>query len=330
MATIKDVAKHADVSIATVSRIINNKGPISEKTRNKVYHTMKELNYQPNEMARALQMKKSHIIGVIVPAIRYAFFSTLIESVEETCNKNGYKLMLCRSGANEEREIEMVSLLEGNKVDGIIVCSRLGDAAIYTEKVSMPIVSIDREIEGISMVTSDNYQGGVSAARKLCEMGCRRPVLAGNLTPEYMSMNQRNIGFFDECHSRNIEAGYIEIHSQIEEKQMVVDSFMEQIRQQEQIDGLFFTSDALASMVVCSDEVKASGLTDKMPFISYDGLEISELLGFSSVEQPIYEMGKAAVLKLIDAIEGRQTHSNIVLPVRLIERNSTKKFEEEK
>ena len=156
MATIKDVAKHAGVSIATVSRIINNRGAISEKTRQKVSASMDALNYQPNEMARALQKQKSNIIGLIVPLIQYEFFSTLIEAIEETSHQRGYTLMLCRAGAIGDREKEMVSLLEGNKVDGILLCSRVGDAGIYAGRTTMPIVSIDRDLEGFSSVTSDN------------------------------------------------------------------------------------------------------------------------------------------------------------------------------
>ena len=157
---------------------------------------MKELNYLPNEMARALQKKKSNMIGLIVPSIQYEFFGRLAEAVEETCHAHGYKLMLCRSDENEDREIEMVSMLEGNKVDGIILCSRLGDTGIYAGKTTMPIVSIDREIEGFSTVMSDNYQGGTLAARALIESGCSHPVLFGDHIPKYMPMNDRNTGIF--------------------------------------------------------------------------------------------------------------------------------------
>ncbi len=325
MATIKDVAKHADVSIATVSRIINNRGPISNETRQKVYDSMKSLNYQPNEMARALQKQKSNIIGMIVPSIEYAFFSKLIEAVEETGHKNGYKLMLCRSGENEDREIEMVSMLEGNKVDGIILCSRLGDASIY-ERKTMPIVSIDRNIEGFSTVTSDNYYGGTLAAKELFMAGCKSPVLFGNKMPEYMAMNYRNVGFLEECKKLGLKPQCIWTLDTLTDKDSIVQSFLNGMNQCQDVDGLFITSDALAGEIVCNQEVRSKGIIDRMPLISYDGLEISRLLNITTVAQPIYEMGVCAAEQLIRNIEGKSMLIRSVLTVELIERDSTSKY----
>ena len=326
MATIKDVAKHAEVSIATVSRIINNRGPISEKTRKKVYDSMRELNYQPNEMARALQKQKSNIIGLIVPSIQYEFFGRLIEAAEETCHARGYKLMLCRSGEKEDREIEMVSMLEGNKVDGILLCSRLGDASIYTEKTTMPVVSIDREIEGFSSVTSDNYQGGVLAARELYEAGCTHPVLFGDQTPEYMAMNDRNIGFIEECKRLGSTPGYILAPSLLDDEEAVIQGFLDGFYKNADMDGLFITGDALAAGIICSPKVRDTGILDGIPIIAYDGLEISKMLGVSTISQPIYEMGVSAAAQLMEEIEGNAERRQVVLPVSLIVRSSTSKY----
>lgn len=326
MATIKDVAKHADVSIATVSRIINNRGAISEKTRRKVRASMEALNYQPNEMARALQKQKSNIIGLIVPLIQYEFFSTLIEAVEETCHQRGYKLMLCRAGANGGREKEMVSLLEGNKVDGILLCSRVGDAGIYAERSTMPIVSIDRDLEGFSSVTSDNYQGGVLAAEALHRAGCVRPVLVGNRTPDYMPMNRRNIGFFDTCRALGMEPGHISVSAPVDDPGAVAAHFLRDLALCPAADGFFIASDALAANIVSDPRVRENGIMDRVPLISYDGLEASRWLSISSVAQPIREMGAAAALQLIREIEEQAPHAQIILPVSCIERASTRNF----
>lgn len=326
MATIKDVAKHADVSIATVSRIINNRGAISEKTRRKVRASMEALNYQPNEMARALQKQKSNIIGLIVPLIQYEFFSTLIEAVEETCHQRGYKLMLCRAGANGGREKEMVSLLEGNKVDGILLCSRVGDAGIYAERSTMPIVSIDRDLEGFSSVTSDNYQGGVLAAEALHRAGCVRPVLVGNRTPDYMPMNRRNIGFFDTCRALGMEPGHISVSAPVDDPGAVAAHFLRDLALCPAADGCFIASDALAANIVSDPRVRENGIMDRVPLISYDGLEASRWLSISSVAQPIREMGAAAALQLIREIEEQAPHAQIILPVACIERASTRNF----
>jgi DNA-binding LacI/PurR family transcriptional regulator len=286
---------------------------------------MKTLNYQPNEMARALQKQKSNMIGLIVPSIDYAFFGRLIEAVEETCHNKGYKLMLCRSGENEDREIEMVSMLEGNKVDGIVLCSRLGDASIYSGK-SMPIVSIDRNIEGYSTVTSDNYYGGTLAARELYEAGCKRPVLFGNKAPDYMPMNDRNVGFFEECRKLGLDPQYILTSDVFSNEDAIIQSFMNGMVKYPDADGLFITSDDIAAKIVCNKEVKNKGIIDRMPIISYDGLEISKLLNITTVAQPIYEMGVCATELLIRSVEGKMMQLRSVLPVHLIERDSTSQY----
>lgn len=325
MATIKDVARHSNVSIATVSRIINNRGPIRDITRQKVYASMKALNYQPNEMARALQKQKSNMIGVIVPSIEYPFFSRLIEAIEETCHINGYKLMLCRSAEKEDREVEMVSMLEGNKVDGIILCSSLGDAGIYSGK-TMPMVSIDRNIEGFSTVTSDNYYGGALAARELFRAGCRHPVLYGNKIPEYMSVNDRNKGFLEECDKLGMKPQDLYASDELPDEEALVQGFLRGMEQYTDADGLFITGDALAAMMACNQKVRRKGIFESIPVISYDGLEISRLLGISTIAQPIYEMGVCATEQVIRGIKGKVMLTRSVLPVQLVERLSTRRF----
>ena len=91
------------------------------------------LGYKPDPTARALQSKKSSMIGLVVPVVDYAFFSRLTDAVEQACSRFGYKLLLCQSAHDAAKELEMVALLKANKVDGILLCSRLGDASFYTE-----------------------------------------------------------------------------------------------------------------------------------------------------------------------------------------------------
>ena len=97
MATLKDVARETGLTVTTVSRVLNNRGYISEETREKVYEAMKKLNYRPNEVARSLSKKSTNTIGVIVPHIRHPYFSELISNLENEASKRGYKMILCNS-----------------------------------------------------------------------------------------------------------------------------------------------------------------------------------------------------------------------------------------
>src|SRR5512136_1608038 len=123
MPTIKDVAQLAGVTVTTVSRVLNNKGYISDQTRKKVGDAMKELDYVPNEMARSLLKQRSSIIGLIVPAVSHPFFGELAMHVEYYAYEMGYKILLCNSHLDSAKERDYIDMLKRHKVDGIIMGS---------------------------------------------------------------------------------------------------------------------------------------------------------------------------------------------------------------
>lgn len=325
MATIKDVAREADVSIATVSRIINNRGAISDKTRKKVKEAMKKLHYQPNEMARALQKNKSDMIGLVVPKIDYPFFSRLTDAIEESCHSFGYKLMICKSDENEEREKELVAMLQANQVDGVLLCSRVGDISIYSEN-GLPLISIDREIEGFSSVTSDNYSGGVKAARELFAAGSCRPLLFGAEVPSYMTMDHRHRGFLEECRKKEMKCFEFKVSQKNLSQENLAAAFLRVMEENPEIDGVFVTGDITAAQIACHKKVRERGIFERIPCVGYDGLEISQLLDITTISQPIYEMGECATELLVKKISGRLVQERSILPVKLVERESTLKF----
>ena len=120
MATLKDVAKETGLATGTVSRVLNNRGYISDEARKKVDDAMKKLNYQPNEVARSLHSKSSNTIGLIVPHIRHPYFSGMISNLENEANKRGYKILLCNSQSTDKKEQEYLNMCTGNQVAGII------------------------------------------------------------------------------------------------------------------------------------------------------------------------------------------------------------------
>ena len=125
MATLKDVAKETGLTVTTVSRVLNNRGYISEDTRQKVYDAMKKLNYHPNEVARSLSKKTSNTIGVIVPHIRHPYFSEMISHLEDAANDRGYKIILCNSQDKDAKTREYLEMCTSNRVAGIVLCSGL-------------------------------------------------------------------------------------------------------------------------------------------------------------------------------------------------------------
>ncbi len=321
MVTIKDVARRAGVSTATVSRCMNRKEIVSNKTQRRVSKAIQDLNYQPSPIARALHARKSSVIGLVVPVVDYAFFSRLTDSVERACSRYGYKLMLCQSAYDAARELEMVALLKANKVDGILLCSTLGDVSLYTGN-DFPIVSIDREIEGVPSVTADNYGGGAMAAAALYDAGCRHPLLLTTEVPEYMAMYQRQRGFKDKCDDSGMtyqEFIMNEVDFPPEETVRIKSLFS----RNPAIDGVFAVGDMTAAGFIHLMLQDQDLLKKHLPLVGFDGLDISKLFEFSTIAQPINEMGEHAVEMLVHRINGMTVPEQSKLAVTYIERKST-------
>ena len=168
---LTDVAKKAGVSVTTVSRVINDYGYISQKTRDKVFAAMEELNYQPNSLARSLHGKSTNLVGLIFPAITNPFFAELVEKIEQKLFSEGYKVILCNAGSDKEKEREYLKMLLANQVDGIIAGAHNLGIDEYN-RVGLPIVSFDRKLsEQIPIVSCDNYAGGKLAVQELYNAG---------------------------------------------------------------------------------------------------------------------------------------------------------------
>ncbi|HON72849.1 MAG TPA: LacI family DNA-binding transcriptional regulator, partial [bacterium] len=164
MATIKDVAEKAGVSVMTVSRVINNNKYVSQETREKVEQAMEELGYIPNALAHGLITKKTHVLGLIVSDITNPFFTTIARGVEDTAIKNGFNTILCNSDEDVEKEERYIELLLRKRVEGIILSPADCDKRRRIEQIisrKIPLVLIDRRISGLQIdrVYSDSING---------------------------------------------------------------------------------------------------------------------------------------------------------------------------
>ena len=124
MVTIKDIAQRAGVTTTTVSRVMNNRGYISDKTREKVWKAIEEMHYHPNEVARQLSRQHTNTIGIIVPHISHPYFAKLISDLENAAAARSYKILLCNSREQPEKEAEYLEMCVANKVSGIVLCSK--------------------------------------------------------------------------------------------------------------------------------------------------------------------------------------------------------------
>lgn len=325
MPTIKDVAERAGVSVTTVSRVLNNRGYISEATRKKVYKAMEELDYQPNEVARSLFRKRSNIIGLIVPTVAHPFFAELTAYVETYAYSRGYKVLVCNSQLDASKEQEYISMLRRNQVDGIIMASHTLEVEEY-KKLSLPVVTFERFISNrIPYVTSDNYQGGKLAVELLLARGCKKIAhMCGSLHLDMLA-NQRHRAFVDVAEQRNVPYFTVETDINVFEMDKYEQLLADLMRQHPDIDGLFLNSDimAIAAVKVCRKLGKR--IPEDVKIVGYDDVAIASLVSpqITSIRQPLAEMSKLSVKLIENMVEGKQVKVENCLPVELVERETT-------
>lgn len=175
MPTITDVAQTAGVSKNTVSRYLNNRGYMSEKTKAAIQAAIEELHYQPNQIARSLYTSKTSLVGLVIPDVEHPFFSTITARIEDALDTRGYKMILCNTMHSSQKERKYIDMLTANKVDGIIIGSHSVD--INYSDINAPIVALDRNLaDDIPVVASDHVQGGEIAAQAFIDRGCHKVV----------------------------------------------------------------------------------------------------------------------------------------------------------
>lgn len=324
MSTMKDVAEQAGVTVTTVSRIINDRGYISAATRNKVYRVMKELDYQPNELARSLSKSRTNIIGVIVPSLMDPYFSEVVNYLEFYASNEGYKVMICNSNNKKNKEQEYISMLKSNKVSGIVLSS-------WTENLenilpnNLPVITFERIISNhISSITCDNYSGGEIATRYLLEIGCKNLLHISGTNNIAMPADSRRDAFVNVCQGNHIpfKVFYVE-----EAKYQSIDYYLELeqiILSNPEIDGIFTSNDVIAADIICLCNKNNIRIPSDIKLVGFDDTRLTSLITpkITTIHQPIEQMCSCAINTLIHQIEEGFLPSKTVLPVSIIRRES--------
>jgi LacI family sucrose operon transcriptional repressor len=315
---LKDVALRSGVSVTTVSRVLNDRGYLSEETKKKVHTAMEELNYFPNEVARSLLGKKTKLIGLLFPNVTNPFYGEMVTELEGILSAKGYKALLCCTNDNIEKETSYLKMLLANQVDGIIVGSRNRPGDIY-QNANLAIVAIDRIIsEKVPIVRSDNYGGACMATEHLIAKECKDiALLTGSTEDEIAGGDLRMQGYLDtlKAHRRTPKMCRIwfEANEDVQKKEIT-----RYLRSNPQTDGFFATGDMLAGMLATC----AAQQNRQIEIVGYDGTaSFRGLRGdTSTIQQPISEMACVAVDVLLKSIAGNYPEhgKEFVLPVELI------------
>jgi DNA-binding LacI/PurR family transcriptional regulator len=326
MANIKDVARKAGCGIATVSRVINKSGYVKKETREKIEKVIQELNYQPNEIARSMTLQKSHLIAFILPNSKHLFFGELLYHVEEELFDFGYKLMLCNSSEQLEKEIVYLEMLKNNRVDGVILLTN-NDVEKYLNK-NLPIVSFDRLFNDVPLVASDNYQGGVLAAKEMLEKGCKNLMFIGDdaqgdFTDVITDVSKRRIGFIDHLKTQGIDK-IVSLEYPLKNYFVSIDQFENLLTPYPDIDGIFCISDSVAYTVIKVLESKGKRVPEDVKVIGYDGGRSFNNLGkkiTSICQEP--KIIAEAIRKLLINFDPKNGNKKIIVPVKLSKGDTT-------
>lgn len=317
-ARIEDVAEKAGVAVATVSRVMNNRGAISEKTRNKVWQAIEELDYHPSQIARNLQSRKTFIVGVIVPDVGHNFFAREVRHLEAALCEKGYKMMLCNAMQQKNLEMDYIHMLQCNKVDGIILASHTLKNEFY-EKLNLPLVSLDRYLgENIPVVTSDHGQGGIIAGNVLKEAGCHFVVqicgdssIAKPSDDRHVSMEQFLAEAGIECRCLDIPMNVFEYSDYKKVTEELFDRYPE-------ADGVFCV-DNIACAVLQEAYKRGIPVPERLKVVGYDGNDVSRMTipVLTTVKQQLDLLAGKAVDILMDQINGERIVGIYKIPVVL-------------
>ncbi|MEH7495581.1 LacI family DNA-binding transcriptional regulator, partial [Neobacillus niacini] len=216
--TIQDIAKEAKVSISTVSRVINDSKTVSPELKKRVEEVIKRRDFKPNSLARGLITNKTNIIGIIVPDISNPVFGALTKGINNVCEQKGYTLMVCESGGKQEKEIELLKILEDKKIDGVLFAGVDVNATLIDEmkKNTYPVVLVTQEAAGgeddLYTVVHDNVRATYDAVSFLIENNHKKIAFIGGPENDYSSGHKRLKGFQLALKENEIEVpdSYIE------------------------------------------------------------------------------------------------------------------------
>ncbi|MFA9457324.1 LacI family DNA-binding transcriptional regulator [Halalkalibacter sp. AB-rgal2] len=328
MTTIKDVAKYADVSVATVSRVLNKKGYVSKDAEIAVLKAIKDLNYKPNSVARSLYHKTSKMIGLLIPDISNPFFPELARAVEDVALTYGYTVVICNTDEDKRKEQQYVDALKQKYIDGLILSTNQLSIDDY-KSLHVPLVALDRSIsDSVPIVTANNFIGAQQATEYLIDNGSTFLVhLRGPVGVK--TADQRYKGFKEVVEKKGIAHVVVESEFNIHHAKKTALNLFERYPS---IDAIFASSDIMAAGVMKAAKQVGKEIPTDVQLIGFDGIPLGEMLtpSLSTVIQPIYEMGAISTRLLIKQIEKQPLETlHYELETQLNIRETTRSEEDE-
>ncbi|ETI66374.1 MULTISPECIES: catabolite control protein A [Neobacillus] len=329
--TIYDVAREANVSMATVSRVVNGNPNVKPVTRKKVLEVIERLGYRPNAVARGLASKKTTTVGVIIPDISNIFFAELARGIEDIATMYKYNIILSNSDQNKDKEFHLLNTMLGKQVDGIVFMGGniSADHVEEFEKSPVPIVlagSIE-ESNQIPSVNIDYEQAVFESVNEFIEKGHKNIAFVVGPLHEPKNALKKLKGYQRALQ----EAGLPYNEELVVEGDYTYDSGMEAVEKlleaSERPTAILVGADEMALGVVHGAEDKGYTIPDDFEVITSDNTRLSLMVRpqLTTVVQPLYDIGAVAMRLLTKLMNKEKTSEHIVvLPHRIEHRQSTK------
>lgn len=327
--TIKEVAQEAGVSIATVSRVLNNQSGVSKELVEQVRTAVRKMHYQPNAIARALKNAESRSIGLIIPDIENPFFPALVRGVEDAAKIHNYAVILCNTDGKTEEEKKYIQFLYSKRVDGIAFTESVDNKKNISllDSLGIPVVLLDRRVEGmqVSGVSTDNRLGAFMATQHLIELGKKQiAFISGSL--KLSSGSDRASGYQDALLHHNIqydkklaftgaftyESGYSAVENLLLSRH--------------KFDAIFASNDLMAIGAIECLNKYGIRVPEDIAVVGFDDIRLATWYKplLTTIRQPVYDMGQYAIKLLVEHITGgrNSSYEKIFAPELIIRQSS--------
>ena len=326
--TIRDVARKAGVSVATVSRSLNNPSSVAEKTNNLIRQAMDELQYIPNQVARSLSHARTGMVGYVIPSLSIPFFAELTQLVEQKLYDAGYHMLLCTTFGSVNRENSIINMLRQHRVDAIVIGSPTLSDNQYHE-VGIPIVALDTILPTAAVsIRSDHLLGGRLAAECLIHGGCTNALQIIGNPFAHTDAQLRYQSFLREMSLHGIPCISVPVpeefdfdsHFYAEEAAKLLDFYPN-------VDAYFATDSYALAILKCALS-RAKRIPEDIQILGYDGsvAATASYPQLTVIRQP-YELLSERIVDCVNTlIQGRQTEKEIILDqVQLIQGSTTRR-----
>ncbi len=330
---MKDIARDLGVSAVTVSKVLLNHGDIGAETRERVLKRIKELNYQPNQNARALATGKSHLVGLIVPDLLHQFFAQVTKGVSRTLRTRGYGLIIASSEENPDFEKQEIDQMLARRVDALIIAStqRSPESFSRITKQRVPYVLVDRKLDGLSanFIGTDDVRAGTLATEHLISRGCRRLAYIGGDYPSTAAERMEGFLAAAKNHQLEIAPKYICRRTKLDDAADATGhrAMLALLRLNPRPDGVFCFSDPIANGAMQAVLEQGLRIPDDVAIIGCGNVLYASVLRvpLSSVNQESENMGEHAAQMVLDLVAPNAKHEprEIRLRPTLVARTST-------